>query len=277
MYDMKVGLQLYSIRDDMENDMDAALGAVKEMGYDYVEFAGYFGKSAEEIAELLKKHDLKCISVHQTYDLFVKEGQNAVDYLKTIGAEYSAIPWMGLESHKGAENHEKAVEDIKKVADLLKENGIQLLYHNHDFEFNKYEDKYLLEWLCEEIGLELMKPELDTCWVHYAGVEPAGYIRKFAGHVPVLHLKDFACEKLGGGPVYALISSDGTEGKKASKEDTGFDFRPCGDGIQDFKAILDAAVDAGTKYLIVEQDVCNTATPLESVKRSREYLKSLGV
>ncbi len=92
---MKVGLQLYSIRWQMEEDMDAALKAVKEMGYDYVEFAGYFGKSADEVAALLEKYDLKCISVHQGYSVFLdKPGEN-VEFLKKIGAEYCAIPWMG--------------------------------------------------------------------------------------------------------------------------------------------------------------------------------------
>ena len=279
MYDLKVGVQLYSLRDDMEKDMDATLGAVKAMGYDYVEFAGYFGKSAEEIAALLDKHGLKCISVHQTYDHFLEKGQEAVDFLKTFGVKYATIPWMGTEYQKGTELHDQAVADIKKVAELLKANDMQLLYHNHDFEFEKFEDKYVLEWLYEEVGLDLMKPELDTCWVHYAGVEPAGYVKKYAGNAPVVHLKDFVCEKLGGGPVYDLISDDGSvdETKKPDKAETGFAFRPCGDGIQNFKAILDAAVEAGTEYVIVEQDVCPTATPLESVKKSREYLRTLGL
>ena len=278
MYDMKDGIQLYSVRDDMEKDMDKTLGEIKAMGYDYVEFAGYFGKSAEEVAALLKKHDLKCISVHQTYDLFLKEGQAAVDYLKTIGAEYSAIPWLGIENHKGHENCEKSYKEIEEVGKLLKKNGIQLLYHNHDFEFEKFEDKYLLDWLYDSIDEDILKTEIDTCWVHYAGEEPSAYLRKYTGRAPLVHLKDFVCKKLGGGPVYALISEDGTEmDKPKSKDDAGFEFRPVGEGIQDFKAILDAAKDAGAEYVIVEQDECPTASPLESAKISRENLRKLGV
>ena len=92
MKKFKVGIQLYSLRDAMEKDMDATLKAVKEMGYDYVEFAGYFDKSAEEVRTLLDKYGLECVSVHQAIGLFEEEGKAAVDYLNTIGAKYCAIP-----------------------------------------------------------------------------------------------------------------------------------------------------------------------------------------
>ncbi len=208
MKKFNVGVQLYSVRDQMEKDMYGTLKAVKEMGYDYVEFAGYFGKSADEVKAMLDELGLKAISVHQGYDLFLEEGQKAVDFLKTIGAKYCAIPWMGPENHKGSENFDKAVENIKSVAKLLKDNGIQMLYHNHDFEFETVDDKFKLDWLYETIDADLLKTEIDTCWVHYAGYDPAEYLLKYTGRAPVVHLKDFNCKALGGGPVYALIGKD---------------------------------------------------------------------
>lgn len=277
MKKFKVGIQLYSLRDEMEKDMDATLKAVKEMGYDCVEFAGYFGKTADEVASLLKKYDLEAVSVHQSYDVFLDKPEENVRYLKTIGAKYCAVPWMGIEKHKGNEQFEQAMKEIAQVAALLKENGIQMLYHNHDFEFAKYEDKYLLDWLYETIPADLLQPEIDTCWVHYAGVNPCEYLEKYSGRIEVVHLKDFVCNKLGGGPVYALIDDEGKEKKADSKEEAGFEFRPVGYGIQDFKAILEASEKAGAEYVIVEQDQPTTATSLESAKMSREYLKTLGV
>ena len=276
MADLKVGLQLYSVRDDMGVDMDSTLAQVKAMGYDYVEFAGYFGKSAEEVKALLDKHGLQCVSVHQKHDVFLEKPQENIDFLKTIGAKYCAIPWMGLENHKGSENFEKTVEEIKKIAKLLKDNGIQMLYHNHDFEYEKFEDKFLLDWLYDAVPSDLLKPEFDTCWVKYAGYDPCEQIGKHAGDVDVVHLKDFVCKSFAGGPVYALIDENGNENKKPTKEENGFEFRPVGKGIQNFAEIIEAAKAAGTKYIIVEQDQCPTATPLESVKQSREYLKNMG-
>lgn len=275
MKKFKVGLQLYSVRDAMEKDMDATLKAVKEMGYDYVEFAGYFGKTAEDVKALLDKYELKAISVHQATDLFEKEGKAAVDYLNTIGVEYSAIPWY--DKNELYNNWDETVKKFAEVSKLLKAGGIQLMYHNHDFEFVKIDGEYVLDKLYSTLDAETLMPEIDTCWVHYAGVNPAEYVRKYAGRIKVLHLKDFVCKKLGGGPVYALIDEDGNEIKNASKEDNGFKFTPVGSGIQNWNEILTAADEAGVEYVIVEQDDSYEMCSLEAAKMSRDYLKTLGL
>lgn len=276
MKKFKVGLQLYSIKDAMQQDMDAALKAVKEMGYDYVEFAGYYDHTAEEVRAMLDKYGLKCISVHQSYGLFLSDS-TAVDFLKTIGAEYAAIPWLGVEHHKGSADYEETLADIKKASKLLSDKGITMLYHNHDFEFGKYEDKYLEEWFLEDMGGAIL-PEFDVCWVRYSDIDPAEYIKGFKGQVPVLHLKDFVCKSFAQGPAYDLIDSTGKDsGKKPTKEENGFKFRPLGQGLQDFEKILAAAEEIGTEYVIVEQDSFDGIEPLEGVKQSREYLKKLGL
>lgn len=277
MRKFKIGLQLYSIREEMERDMDAALKQVKEIGYDCVEFAGYFGHSAEEVRAMLDKYGLECVSVHQDPMLFIEEGQKAVDYIKTLGAKYCAIPWYTADKLAGSSNWDSTVKLFVEVGKLLKDNGIQQLYHNHDFEFNKFEGKFLLDWNYETIPAEYLQPQIDTCWVHYAGYDPSEYLMKYAGRIKVVHLKDFVCEKLGNGPVYALIGKDGTEEKKATPEENGFDFRPVGYGIQDFPQIIDAADKAGAEILIVEQDRSTQHPPMEAAKISREYLKSLGL
>ena len=277
MKNFKLGIQLYSLRDDMAKDFEGTLKKVREMGYEYEEFAGYFDHSAEEIKAMLDKYGLKCISVHQTYDVFLGEdAQKHIDFLKVLGVKYPAIPWMGANKHKGSELYEETLKDIAAVAAKLKENGMQLLYHNHDFEFEKYEDKYLLEWFLEDLNGAVL-PEIDTCWVHYAGLNPQEYILKYKGQLPLLHLKDFECEKLAGGPVYDLIDSKGNTGKKASKEDNGFVLKPVGYGRQDMPAIIKAAEECGTELLIVEQDTFTGIEPLDAVKKSIDYLKSIGL
>lgn len=277
MKKFKIGIQLYSLRDEMEKDMDATLKAVKEMGYDCVEFAGYFGHTAEEVRAMLDKYGLECVSVHQTPSLFVEEGQKAVDYLKTIGAKYAAIPWYPGEKLAGTPEWENTVEMFKQTGKLLADNGIQQLYHNHDFEFKKFEDKFLLDWLYETLPQEYLQPQVDTCWVHYAGYNPSEYLEKYSGRIKIVHLKDFVCKNLGGGPVYALISEDGGEEKGATQEENGFEFRPVGHGIQDIPAIIASAEKAGAEILIVEQDESPDRSPMESAKMSRDYLKSLGL
>ena len=275
MKQFKVGLQLYGIRDEMEKDMDAALKAVKEMGYDYVEFAGYFGKSAAEVRAILDKYDLKCISVHQGPELFFEEGQKAFDYLKEIGAKYSAIPWYPVDNFKN--DWDGTMQKFTELGKKMKENGIQLLYHNHDFEFDKIDGEFILDKMYSSIPNELLQPQFDVCWVHYAGCNPAEFIAKYNGKIEVLHLKDFVCKALGAGPVYALIDKNGNDGKKASPEDNGFEYRPVGYGIQNIPEILEAADKAGIEYVIVEEDSSPDGTTLADSKKSRDYLKSLGI
>lgn len=271
MKNFKIGLQLYSIREEMEKDMDAALKQVKEMGYDYVEFAGYFGHSAEEVRAMLDKYDLECVSVHQ---FFADAKQSDMEYLKTIGAKYCAVPWCDKQT-PGTKEWDETIDLFIKNGKMLKENGIQQLYHNHDFEFQKAEGKYILDWMYETIPQDCIQPEIDTCWVHWAGVDPVEYLLKYSGRIDIVHLKDFTCKTIGGGPVYALIGDDGSEAVK-SKEDNDFRFCPVGQGIQDIPAIIDASEKAGASILIVEQDQSYEIPAMEAAKMSRDYLRSLG-
>ncbi len=275
MKDFKVGLQLYSVRDNLSKDFYGTLKAVKEMGYDYVEMAGYYDHSAEEIKAMLDELGLTCISVHQVIDWYLKEGDAAAEFVKTLGAQYSAIPWYGIENFQ-EDTFDATIEKFKEVSKLLKKHGIQLTYHNHDFEFNYLGDRFILEAIYDTIP-EYIEGELDTCWAKYAGVEPTEFIKKYSGRMHTLHLKDFTCKELAAGPVYALIDEKGNAVPPKSRQDNEFMFRPVGSGMQDFPAILKAAEEAGTEYVIVEQDNSYDTDALVNAKLSREYLKSLGI
>lgn len=275
MKQFKVGVQLYSVRRDMENDFEGTLAKVAAMGYEYVEFAGYYGRSSEEIKALLDKYNLKCISVHQGVEFFDKDPQAGVDYLKGFGVKYVVIPWCDKGKLDKDEVWAQTREKFNAVSALLQKNGMKLLYHNHDFEYDKLPDgRYIHDRIMTEVdGIE---PELDTCWVHYAGIDPTVMIDKYAGKVEVIHFKDFACKNLGAGPVYALIDNDG-KAQGGSKEDKGFEFRPLGMGIQNIPAMVTACEAAGTEYIIVEQDESKDRPALEAIEISRKYLASLGI
>lgn len=270
MKKFNVGLQLYSVRKAMANDFEGTLKAVSEIGYKYVEFAGYFGKSADEINALLKKYGLVCESVHQTLTINDAEKARAeVEFLKAIGVKYVFIPWYEKTKLAGTDAWAETLANFKKMAKLLSENGMTLGYHNHDFEFERYDGKFLHDHIFDEIGRENIIPELDTCWVRYAGLDPAAKIREFSGYVPVVHLKDFTCKKLASGPVYDLIGAE-----SVLKEDNGFRFRPVGQGMQSFDEILAACEASGTHTLVVEQDDSYEEGELSAVKASYEFLAS---
>ena len=163
------------------------------------------------------------------------------------------------------------IENIKTLGKVAKELGMQLLYHNHDFEFIKLDGKYALDILYEEVPADLLKTELDTCWVNVGGEVPADYIKKYSGRAPVVHLKDFVGEK--SESMYELIGIK----SEAPKRPSNFELRPVGSGCQDFPAILKAAEEAGAEWVVVEQDNPSMGlTPMESIAKSREYLKTIG-
>lgn len=273
MKKFKIGLQLFSVRDEMKADMESTLKEVKKMGYDCVEFAGYFGKSADEVKKLLEETGLECNSVHQTHNVYLEDFKTNVDYIKTFGVKYSVIPWM----QKEKVGTEEFINEVKTVGAKLKEEGITLLYHNHDFEFEKKDGMYILDWVYSSVDSSILQTEIDTCWAKFAGCDPVEYILKYTGRAPIVHLKDFTANNFKGGPVYGLIDSKGEGGSSDSKNDTGFEFQPVGYGVQDIPSIIAAAEKAGTHTLIVEQDQSPTRPPLESAKMSIDYLRSLGL
>jgi len=266
-----VAVQVYSVRNDAKENLKDTLTKIKEMGYDGVEFAGLYSYTPEEIRDMCAELGLVPISAHVPYLTLIADPEGTLAMYKTIGCKFVAVPYLTEEYRPGTEKFPGVIEGIKKIGSVAKEMGIQLLYHNHDFEFTKLDGKYALDIIYEETTPEILQTELDVCWVNVGGEVPADYIRKYSGRSPVVHLKDFYGEK--SDDMYELIGID----KKAPTRPSNFELRPVGSGVQDFPAILEAAKDAGTEWVIVEQDNPSMGlTPMECIKKSREYLRSIG-
>jgi len=267
-----VAIQVYSVRDDAAADLDGTFAKIKEYGYDGVEFAGLYGKTPAEIKAVCEKYDLVPVSAHVPFVDMLKNPMGVLEQYAEIGCKYVAVPYLVPEHRPGNSNFEYVVAFIEVLGKAAKKLGMQLLYHNHDFEFLKIDGKYALDMLYDTIPEDLLKTELDTCWVNVGGEDPSAYIRKYSGRAPVVHLKDFYGEKSEN--MYELIGIE----NKAPKRPDGFEFRPVGSGLQNFPAILEAATDAGAEWVVVEQDKPSMGlTALESAKKSREYLKSIGL
>ena len=264
-----IALQLYSVRDDMEKDFYGTLEKVKALGYEGVEFAGLFGENPTKIKEKLAELNLTPISAHVPYyDMLENPAEVLKDY-KEIGCKYVVVPYLTEECRPGTDGFKDTVKGVRKIGEAAKELGLQLLYHNHDFEFIKIDGEYALDILYNEVPAEFLQTEIDTCWVNVGGENPAAYIEKYTGRSPVVHLKDFVGSN-NGGPLYKLIGID--EEETEAKEQT-FEFRPVGMGLQDFKAITDAAIEGGATWFIVEQDKPSLGlTPLECAEKSIQYL-----
>lgn len=272
---MPIALQLYSVRDAMAADFEGTLRKVKDMGYEGVEFAGLFDRNVSEIKDLLKDINLVPVSAHVPYDEMMSDPEKVFGMYAELGCQYVAVPYLGEEHRPGKDAFLKVVESIQLLGKAAKEKGITLLYHNHDFEFVKVNGEYGLDVLYSSVPSDLLQTEIDTCWVNVAGENPADYIKKYTDRAPVVHLKDFVMKgKEKPAHLYELIGIKSEDSDKQSEENFGF--RSLGYGVQNIPAIIQAANEAGAKWLVVEQDNPTPGkTPMECVEISINYLKNL--
>ncbi len=271
MVNFPIGVQLYSVRDDMANDFEGTLRKLKAMGYDGVEFAGIFDYTAAEVKKMCSDIGLVPVSAHVPFLDLMKDPEGIISTYKEIGCEQVVIPYLREEFRPGAERFGEVIEGAKVLGEVCKKLGMTLAYHNHDFEFVKLDGEYALDILYKEVPI--LQTQLDTCWVNVAGVDPADYIRQYAGRCPTVHLKDFVGKQSDN--MYALIGID-DGAQKDGDDENAFCLRPVGYGKQDFPAILKASEEAGTKWVIVEQDDPSMGkTPMECIEMSINYLKTL--
>lgn len=273
MKQLPVAYQVYSARQEAERDLPAVLRALKEMGYDGVEFAGFYGHSAEEVRGMLAETGLKAVSSHVALNLIEADGMGVIAYHKAIGCPYIAIPYAPAERRAGTAGFASVLRTMWEFGQLCRQSGIQLLYHNHDFEFEPLSGMYALDFIYEAVSADVLKTELDLCWVKYAGEDPAAFLRKYAGRAPVVHLKDYVGRREGSAAPYGLLG----ESEAKQNSDIPFAFRPFGYGCQDAAALVQAALDAGAQWLIIEQDASPDRPPLEDARMSLETLRRLGV
>ena len=194
------------------------------------------------------------------------------DY-RIIGVDYLVVPYLPEEYRHNTPGYPVVIEAMKQIGAAVKAAGMKLLYHNHNFEFVTLENgTFGFDDIYTQVPEDLLRVEPDTCWIKVAGQDPAAYVRKYGPRCEVVHLKDFIKE---GNPqnLYKLIGIDTEE----VEEDTGFfEFRPVGFGQMLWEPILEASLEAGAKWVVLEQDEHYDLPPLEAARRGREYLKILG-
>jgi hypothetical protein len=249
---MRVSVQLYTLRDQLAEDVRGTLRAIRKMGIEYVELAGFYGESADAWAAHLQEagvaslqSGLKASGAH----IGLGELENNLDQViadaKTIGFKYVIVPHVGPDVY--AEGWAKFGERLAPIGAKLAENDLVLLYHNHDFEFA---DGDGLAELYGAAPTTALQAEIDAAWVSIGGKEPAAYIQGLAGRVPCVHVKDYNPENT---PRWV----------------------PAGTGIMPMPAVLAAAEAAGTEFIVIELDE-SPGSPLDAVEASYEYLKTQG-
>lgn len=265
-----VAVQMYTVRNEAKENFYGTLKKIKAMGYDGVEFAGLHGHTALEVKEMCDDLGLDPIAAHVPYVDMLADPEGVLSVYQTIGCKYVVVPYLTEEHRPDRECFGEVVKNIEMLSGVAKKMGMQMLYHNHDFEFMKINGKYALEVLYDTISADLLQTELDTCWVNVGGEDPAQYLLKYQDRAPIVHLKDFDGEK--SEDMYELIGID----RKAPTRPTNFEFRPVGYGKQNFPAILESAKKVGSKWIVVEQDKATMGLdPIESIQKSIEYVKTI--
>jgi len=248
---MPIGLQLYTVRDQTSKDFAGTIRQVAKIGYRYVELAGFGNlKTPAEARKVLDDNGVKASGAHATIEAMESDLNKVMDEAAAMGHNNIICPWMPEPRRKDAADWKQTAADLSKIAKALKAKGYNFAYHNHSFEFQKFDNEYGLDILWQNAD-PLVKSELDTYWVQHGGADPVAYMTKLGDRVLILHLKDMA---------------RGEDRK----------FAPVGTGILDFKAILGAAEKQGVLFGVVEQDNCYETPSLEAARISFENLKKLG-
>ncbi len=273
---LPVGIQVYGLRDLLENtpkQFPVVMKQVKELGYDGVELAGLYGLDPTFIRDTLAEIGLTPLSAHVPLADMMADIEKVIADYQLIGVDYLVVPYLPEEYRHLTPGYPVVIEEMKKIGAAVKAAGMKLLYHNHNFEFVRLENgTFGFDDIYRQVPADLLMAEPDTCWIKVAGQDPVEYIHKYGSRCEVIHLKDFVKE---GNPqnLYKLIGIE-TEKKE---EDTGFfEFRPVGFGQMLWEPILNASLEAGAKWVVVEQDEHYDLPPMECARRSREYLKILG-
>lgn len=244
---MEIGAQFFTIRDFCKNleDFEESLKKVADIGYKYVQISGTCEYSPEWLGEKLKENGLKCVLTHIPADKLIADPKKVCEEHTIFGCDYVGLGYYHFV--------EKTVDDFcKEFSDVpakISEDGKYFMYHNHDCEFIKRDGKLVIDELAERYSPNEMGFTLDTFWIQAGGGDPGYWIEKLSGRVPCIHLKDYSY-----GRKMAVV----------------------GEGNINFDRVFKKAQAAGTKYMLVEQDDCNGENPFDCLKRSYDYLKSMG-
>jgi len=243
----KTGLALYTIRDEMERDPEAALDRAAAIGFNWVEAAGYserrfYGLKPGDFGKLVRQSGLELLSSHSS----IRPGNDdkVIDDAAEAGIKYLILPSLPDEWSSSIDGYQRSADFFNKMGEKCKKADLIFGFHNHQAEFREIKGRVPYDVLVENTDPKLVIFEMDLAWITAAGKDPIAYFKKYPGRFELWHLKDLSPEL-----------HDAT----------------LGEGIIDFKPILAMAKTAGMQYWFLEQDNCQTHTPMESIEISRRY------
>lgn len=253
-----LGLQLYSIRRAMNEDVPGTLAWVRRVGFEEVELAGTYGLSPEEFRRELDNAGLDATSMHAGYERFSDNVDEVLDEAEALGVEYVGIASIPHEGSFTVEQAREAAADFNTFGEAAKARGFQFFYHNHGFEFEPADDGTIpFDVLVQETDPENVKLQIDVFWTVHPGVDPAELLRKYPGRWALMHIKDMR---------------EGTPTGDFSGESPPETKVPVGEGQVDWPEVLSAADEVGLERYYIEDE---STDPMGNIPLSIRYLEGL--
>ncbi len=257
---LPIGLELYTVRDECAKDLEGTLRKVAQTGYKEVEIFDFAGRNSAQWRKILREAGLTAPSAHYQVAQIESSWDRQIEYARAIGLKYMVNAILWPDQRKSLDDYKRLADVFNKAGEQCRKAGIQLAYHDHNFEFKTFDGVTPYDELLRLTDPRLVFMEMDCYWVTRAGKDPAEYFRKYPGRFPLLHIKD---RKPGYPPATDQDVQPGP-------------FTEVGRGEINWKRIFAAAPQGGVKHYYVEQDFCD-GSPLESIRISYDYLKNLKV
>ncbi|SCY28487.1 Sugar phosphate isomerase/epimerase [Flavobacterium anhuiense] len=258
----EIGLQLYTLRDELPKDVKGTLEKVAKAGYTTVETYGFsikdqfWGLTPKELKKILDDNGLKAVSGHYNLGSFLYDGNTAeliaaIEAAKVLKNEFLTVPWIDEPFRRSIEDYKKIAASVNEAAEMCKKAGLKLAYHNHDFEFKKYDGVTGYEILLKETDKDLVYFELDLYWIVHSGNDPLKLFKENPGRFKMWHVKD----------------------KDKNNNDLNTEV---GSGTIDFKPFFSAAKQSGMVHFFVEQENNFASNSFDSIQTSCDFIsKSL--
>jgi sugar phosphate isomerase/epimerase len=262
---LPLGLQLYSVREQLAKDYEGTLKQLSAIGYKEVEAAGFYGKSADEVKQAMQSAGLHCVSAHYSYNDLNRDIDAAIAYNKTLGVEYIICSFPGFKDPTHSPGKAFTLEDFRWNAERfnhfgekIKAGGLRFGYHNHTMEFHAEGGVVPFDELVRLTDPSLVTFEMDCGWVMVGGGDPVAYLHKYPTRISMLHIKDFKPAQKGASSAEPPPSA------------------PLGQGTMDYRPIFEAAKKASIKHYFVEQEGYDMA-PMDELRVDADYVNGLKV
>ena len=276
----RIAAQLYTLRNFTRTPAEIAqtFKKVKQIGYDAVQASALGPIEYTELAKILDGEGLVCCATHVGFEKMRDEPRQVIDEHAAIKCIYPAIGGLP-EKYRSEQGYHQFAREFNEVGKVLRQGGLWIGYHNHSFELEKFGRKTALDILIEETEKEAVNFEIDTYWIQHGGGDPAAWIRKVSGRIPLVHLKDmvFGADTTAAAPAqFVGEPEEDYQNRAAAARAKKPIMAEVGEGNINFPAILDACRAAGTEWYIVEQDTCQR-DPFESLAISIRNLREMGL